>query len=337
MERGMELEGWFQANTFHHSRFSDIGKLVKLKEEQKLTISVGLPTLNEAETIAKEIMTIRSMFIDLYPLVDELAIVDSGSTDATRDIAREYGADVYEASHYLKELGICYGKGENLWKSLYLLKGDILLWLDADIKNIAPKFVYGLLGPLLANPEISYVKAFYERPLKLGPIMRPSGGGRVTEILIRPLFNLFFPELSGLIQPLSGEYAGRRETLEQVPFFVGYGVETGLLIDISKKFGLEVIAQVDLDRRVHRNQRLEALSRMSFGILQVFLNRAQALGKLELRDQLNQSMNLIKAKEREYLIKTQEIKVIERPPMITIEAYRRRRGVRGQGSGVRKN
>lgn len=323
----MDLERWFRSNTFHHSQFSDISKLVKLKEEQNLTISVGLPTLNEAETIAKEIMTVRSMFMDLYPLVDELAVVDSGSTDETRDIAKEYGADVYEASDYLPEVGVCYGKGENLWKSLYLLKGDILLWLDADIKNISPKFVYGLLGPILANPEIGYVKGFYERPLKLEHIMRPSGGGRVTEILIRPLFNLFLPELSGLVQPLSGEYAGRREILEQVPFFVGYGVETGLLIDISRKFGLDVIAQIDLDKRIHRNQRLEALSRMSFGILQVFLNRAQALGKLELRDQLNQSMNTIKTKERNYFIKTHELKVVERPPMITIEAYWKKRGL----------
>lgn len=322
-----KVEKWFKNRTFHHSQFSDIKELVRLKKKKNLTISVGLPTLNEAETIATELIVIKSELMDKHHLIDELAIIDSGSTDKTREIAAKYGADVYLTNDYLKEEGIYSGKGENLWKSLYLLKGDIILWLDADIKNIHPKFVYGLLGPLLTNSRIGYVKAFYERPIKLETekTLRASGGGRVTALMLRPIFNLFFPELSGLIQPLSGEYAGRREILEKVPFFIGYGVETGLLIDIYKKFGLNSIAQVDLDQRIHRNHTLPTLSKMAFTILQVALNRAGDLWKLKMLEELNPSMRLIKRKGNRYSFEIFERKVVERPPMITVKAYQERR------------
>lgn len=319
----MKVEKWFKNRTFHHSQFSDVKELVRLKKKQNLTISVGLPTLNEEETIATELIVIKSELMDKYHLIDELAIIDSGSTDKTCEIAKRYGADVYLVDDYLKEEGIQHGKGENLWKSLYLLKGDIILWLDADIKNIHPKFVYGLLGPLLTNSKIGYVKAFYERPIKLAAetTLRLSGGGRVTALMLRPVFNLFFPDLSGLIQPLSGEYAGRRRILERVPFFIGYGVETGLLIDIYKKFGLNSIAQVDLDQRIHRNHTLPTLSKMAFSILQVALNRAGELWKIKVLEELNPSMRLVKRKKGKYYFEIFEKKVIERPPMITIKAY----------------
>jgi len=323
----VKVEKWFKNRTFHHSQFSDIKELVKLKKKKNLTISVGLPTLNEEETIATELIVIKSELMDKYHLIDELAIVDSGSTDKTREIAAKYGADVYLTDDYLKEEGIYRGKGENLWKSLYLLKGDIILWLDADIKNIHPKFVYGLLGPLLTNNRIGYVKAFYERPIKLNAetTLRSSGGGRVTALMLRPIFNLFFPDLSGLIQPLSGEYAGRRKILEKVPFFIGYGVETGLLIDIYKKFGLNSIAQVDLDQRIHRNHTLPTLSKMAFSILQVALNRAGDLWKLKMLEELNSSMRLIKRRGKRYCLETFEGKVVERPPMVSVKAYRDKR------------
>jgi glucosyl-3-phosphoglycerate synthase len=323
----MKVERWFKNRTFHHSQFSDIKELVRLKKKKNFTISVALPTLNEAETIATELIVIKSELMDKYHLIDELAIIDSGSTDKTCEIAKKYGADVYLTDDYLKEEGIYHGKGENLWKSLYLLKGDIILWLDADIKNIHPKFVYGLLGPLLTNSRIGYVKAFYERPIKLASetTLRPSGGGRVTALMLRPVFNLLFPDLSGLIQPLSGEYAGRREILEKVPFFIGYGVETGLLIDIFKKFGLNSIAQVDLDQRIHRNHTLPTLSKMAFSILQVALNRAGDLWKLKMLEELNPSMRLIKRKKKKYSFETFERKVMERPPMVTVKAYQERR------------
>lgn len=322
----MTVESWLQSNTYHHSEFQDISRLVELKEKQDLSITVSLPTLNEEETIAKELILIRTELMIKNPLVDEIAVVDSGSDDRTREIAEEYGASVFLASEYLQEEGVYHGKGENLWKTLYLLEGDIIVYLDADIKNIDPKFVYGLVGPLLEREELGYVKAFYDRPLEVGTEKRSSGGGRVTEILVRPLLNLFFPQLAGMIQPLSGEYAGRRSVLEQLPFFIGYGVETGLLIDISEQFGIDSIAQVDLDRRVHHNQDLQSLGKMAFGILQTFFNRVDETGKIELKQKLGDIFRTILAADDEFSLEQHDLPEVERSPMIQLDQYREKHG-----------
>jgi len=231
--------------TWHHSRFSDIGRLVALKEQKGLKISLAFPTLNEEATIGKEILVIRTELMDRFPLLDEIVVIDSSSQDKTRQVAEQYGARVVESKDILPNHGTYRGKGENLWKSLYALQGDIIVWVDADIANIAPKFVYGLVGPLLEDDSIGYVKAFYERPMRSSSGIAPSGGGRVTEILVRPIFSLFYPQLARLIQPLSGEYAGRRSLLEQLAFSVGYGVELGHLIDVYHEFGIESLAQVE--------------------------------------------------------------------------------------------
>lgn len=321
----MKENGWLKTNTYHHSSFSDIGKLVRLKEKKNLKISVAFPTLNEEETIAEEINVIKGKLQIEHPLLDEIAVIDSASTDRTRELAAEAGAKVYLADDYLREFGIIRGKGENLWKSLYLLEGDIIVWVDADIKNIHPKFVYGIIGPLLEYDHLKYVKAFYERPLVVGKKMRPSGGGRVTEILIRPLLANFYPELSGFLQPLSGEYAGRRKVLEAVPFRVGYGVEIGLLIDIYEKYGLKSLAQVDLDRRVHRNRSLPALSKMSFAILHTFFTKLQQQDIVSLEKELSSEFRLVKARKEEIFLKKEGFTFIERPPMIKVEKYRRKR------------
>ena len=156
------LDRWIKTNTFHHSSFSNIKRLVDIKEKKELKISLAFPTLNEAETIGEEIQVMRNELQINYPLIDEIAVIDSGSTDNTLKIAEEAGAKVYLASECLPQYGYVRGKGENLWKSLYLLEGDIILWVDADIKNIHPKFAYGLLGPLLEFDDICYVKGFYE-------------------------------------------------------------------------------------------------------------------------------------------------------------------------------
>jgi glucosyl-3-phosphoglycerate synthase len=320
-----KIENWVREKTFHHSQFSDIEELVRLKKKKGLTISLGLPTLNEEETIVSEILVLRSELMEKYPLIDELAVIDSGSTDRTCEFARQYGADVYKVGDHLKEVEACKGKGEALWRSLYILSGDIIIWIDADIKNIHPKFAYGLLGPLLNNDGVGYVKAFYERPLAAADGIRPTGGGRVTQLLVRPLLNAFFPDLSGFIQPLSGEYAGRREVLEQVPFFIGYGVETCLLIDIYEKFGLEIMAQVDLDRRVHRNRTLPTLTKMSFAILQAFCNRAESLDKIRFKEELNQTLRLFKRRGMELISTLESYTPVERPPMISLSSYRKKR------------
>jgi len=275
---------WLNNNTFHYSQFHDLGQLVEEKEKKNLTISLCLPTLNEEATIAKEILIMKSELMSRYPLLDEIVVVDSGSKDNTKEIARTYGAEVYNSSDILPELQSFVGKGENLWKALYITKGDIIIYIDADIKNIHHRFAYGLIGPLLLYDNIKYTKGFYDRPLAIGKNRsRPTGGGRVTELVIRPLFSLFYPELTQIIQPLSGEYAGYREIFEKIPFPIGYGVETSLIIDICQKWGLDVIAQVDLEKRIHRNQDTKALGRMSFCIMKTFLKRIEKLGKIDQR------------------------------------------------------
>jgi len=259
------------------------------------------------------------------PLLDEIVLIDSNSTDRTREIAKKAGVPVYIHQHLLERLGARQGKGEALWKSLLVTSGDIIVWVDTDIVNIHPRFVYGIIGPLLLNSQIQLVKGFYRRPLRVGEKMQAGGGGRVTELTARPLLNLFYPELSGVVQPLSGEYAGRREALEQVSFFSGYGVETGLLIDIYEKFGLQAIAQVDLLERIHHNQHLEALSKMSFAIIQtVFRKLESRFGRAVLED-VNRSMKLIRHGSKGYFLEVEEIAERERPPMIEVQEYLERK------------
>ena len=320
----MKIESWLKSNTFHHSAFWDLNALVEEKQKQDLKISLCIPTLNEEKTIGKEIVIFKSELMQRYPLLDEIVVIDSDSSDQTRDVASAFGAQVFLSKDILKKYGEKRGKGENLWKAIYQLEGDILVYIDADIKNIHPRFVYGLVAPLIYRPEIHYVKAFYDRPLASSQGSRPSGGGRVTEILIRPLFSLFFPELTALIQPLSGEYAVRRQVLDKIPFPIGYGVETSHLIDVYHRWGLQAIAQTDLDRRVHRNQHTRDLGKMAFGILQTFLKRVEALGILSNLPELSTTLRQFQVNNN--LFEEIPLKIIEeeRPPMIEIPEYRKK-------------
>jgi len=314
---------WLEKNTFHYSEFNDLRQLVDQKRKKNLKISLCLPTLNEEKTIAKEILILKSELITRYPLLDEIVVIDSGSTDNTREIAREYGADVYEAADILPDLEKFKGKGENLWKALYITKGDIIVYLDADIKNIHHRFAYALIGPLLFDDNIKYVKAFYDRPIAIGKSkIRPTGGGRVTELVIRPLFSLYFPELTQIMQPLSGEYAGSREVFEAIPFPIGYGVETSMILDIYEKWGLDVFAQVDLDKRIHRNQDTRALGKMAFVIMMTFIKRQQKLGLIDIKNDLFNEMIQYNLVRNEYKSDIFKIEGHERPPMIEIPEYR---------------
>jgi len=318
------VDKWFAENTFHANEFLNLKQLMELKEKQGSTISLALPSLNEEQTVGKVITTIKKALMDDVPLLDEMVLIDSDSTDRTRKIAEDLGIPVYIHQQLLPEMGARKGKGEALWKCQMVTKGSIIAWIDTDIINIHPRFVYGVLGPLLLDRNIQLVKGFYRRPIRVGDKIQAGGGGRVTELAARPLINLFYPELSGVVQPLSGEYAGRREALEKAIFFSGYGVEIGLLIDIFEQFGLRAIAQVDLLERIHRNQGLEALSKMSFAIIQTVLRKLEPRYERAIIEDVNKTMKLIRSARGGYFLEVEEVAELERPPMASLTAYQER-------------
>ena len=252
--------------SFHHHQFP-AERLVEAKRGRR--VSVCLPAKDEAATIGPIVDVLRSRLMVDHQLVDELVVIDDGSVDATAAVAAAAGADVITAADVLAEYGTDGGKGQAMWKGLHVTTGDIVAYCDADVTNFGPEFVTGTVGPLLLRDDVGFVKAFYERPLD----GRVGEGGRVTELVARPLISLLFPHLASLVQPLAGECAGRREVLEQVPFVTGYGVDLGLLIDLSARFGAGSIVQCDLGRRVHRNRPLSELSLQAMAIMQLALAR----------------------------------------------------------------
>ncbi len=315
----MDIRYWYKKYTFHYSQFN-VENLISIKNKKNLKISLCFPTLNEAKTIGA-ILKIVDKNLYKTGLVDEVLIIDSDSTDLTFDIVKTFGFKFIKHKNILKNYGSFKGKGEALWKSIFATSGDIIAWCDADIENFNPRFVFGILGPLILNDKIRFVKAFYRRPLKVHHSYIKEEGGRVTEILIKPMLNLFYPQLSMIFQPLAGEYAGRRDLLEQLSFFTGYGVEIGLLIDIYEKLGLDAIAQVDVLRRIHRNKPLSALSIMSFGILQAILQKLQHYNKLILAEEINNIFRKVDYINKEYIITPVKIVEKQRPPMIEIKEY----------------
>jgi hypothetical protein len=332
----LRVERWFGESNFHHREFGDLDRLVGLKQQQGLTVSLVLPTLNEEETIGIIVERARRDLIDRHGLVDELLVIDSDSTDRTREVAEAAGARVVVHQQVLTRHGSFPGKGEALWKSLYETSGDIVVWADTDVRNWHPRMVYGTVGPLITEERIQYVKGYYRRPIVEGGLLKEGGGGRVTELVARPLINLFFPELSGLIQPLSGEYAGRRSLLETLPFFTGYAVEIGHLIDVADRVGLEGLGQVDLERRIHRNQELEGLSRMSFVILQAVMKRLEERRQTRLFAELGSTMKLPRSGHGELSLEVIDLADFERPPIVSIPEYlekRRAAGAAGAAGG----
>ncbi len=310
---------------FHHGEFSDLPALLEAKRRQGLTVSLCVPTLNEEDTIAEVVRCLKTALHDEVPLLDEIAVVDSGSNDRTREVAKAAGADVYLASEILPELPPARGKGENIWKATHQLKGDIICFVDGDVRNMHPRFVYGPLGVLLSQPEVLYTKGFYDRPhaaVEIG--IRPAGGGRVTEALVRPLFSLFFPDLAGFVQPLAGEYAARRSVLEGLAMPTGYGVETAHLLDVYLQHGREALAQCDLDERIHRHQDTGSLGRMSFSILQAFFERAQKAGVLSSTQDLPTLYRHFVREEGAMRFLETDFPVTERPPLSTLPTYRER-------------
>lgn len=236
------------------------------------TISVCIPARNEESTIGKIVATIVAELVENWALVDEVILIDDHSSDATAAVAANAGATVVSAEDILPEQNLGPGKGQAMWKSLLVSSGDLITWCDGDIREFEIRFVVGILGPLLTEADLQFVKAYYERPY----LDEASGGGRVTEIMARPLISLLFPHLAGLYQPLSGEYGGYRSLLEQLPFVADYGVELGLLIDVANLVGTDAIGQVDLGERQHRNRPLDDLGPQAATILHTALVRVNS-------------------------------------------------------------
>jgi glucosyl-3-phosphoglycerate synthase len=269
--------GWYDARTFTYRDFDPASLAVARRD----TVSVCLPARNEARTIGQIIQALVPL--KECGLVDQLVVVDDSSDD-TADIARRLGAEVHAQASLLPELGPPRGKGDAMWRSLTVLRGELICFLDADSEGLGPHFAYGLLGPLITRPGVSFVKGFYRRPFRVGDTTYPDGGGRVTELTARPLLNLFYPELGKFEQPLAGEVAARRDLLEQLPFVTGYGVDIALLIDAYATVGMPGLAQVDLDVRQNAHQSLRELGPMASAVLKAVASRLEQEGRL--RDSL---------------------------------------------------
>ncbi|MCX5586073.1 glucosyl-3-phosphoglycerate synthase [Streptomyces erythrochromogenes] len=310
-----EVERWL-ADRSWSAADRPLDQLLDLKRAAGTTVSVVLPALDEEATVGAIVEVVRRELIEglPVPLVDELVVIDSGSADRTAEVAAKAGARVVHRDEILPRVPALPGKGEVLWRSLLATTGDIVCFVDADLRDFSASFVSGIVGPLLTDPGVQFVKAMYDRPLGDAP----GQGGRVTELVARPLLNLHWPQLAGFVQPLGGEYAVRRSLLERLPFPVGYGVELGLLVDALHTVGLDALAQVDVGVRLHRHQDGQALGRMAAAIYrtaQVRLSRGHLV-----RPELTQ----FERGPEGFVPRTYAVDTEERPPMLGVKEYGRR-------------
>jgi glucosyl-3-phosphoglycerate synthase len=267
-------ERWAKARTFHHSLYPPR----RIAAEREASVSVCLPARECAGTVGK-IVGVLSGLLEVGA-IDEVVVVDAASDDGTAQVAERAGARVVQECELMPEMGPVLGKGDAMWRALSLLTGQLVVFLDADSEDFSEHFATGLLGPLVCEQGVQFVKAFYRRPFEQDGISLPEGGGRVNHLMARPALSLFYPELSAVRQPLAGEVAARREVLERVPFATGYGVEIAMLIDVWREIGLDGIAQVDLDVHRNRHQALSELSEMSETVLAAILRRLVSEGRL---------------------------------------------------------
>ncbi|MCM1968862.1 glucosyl-3-phosphoglycerate synthase [Streptomyces sp. G1] len=309
-----EVERWLTERSWSVTD-RPLHRILAAKQRTGQTVSVVLPALNEEETVGDIVAVIRHDLMQQVPLVDEIVVVDSGSTDRTSEVAAAAGATVVHRDEILPRIPTVPGKGEVLWRSLLVTRGDIVCFVDADLKEFSSDFVSGIVGPLLTDPGVDLVKAMYDRPLGGAA----GQGGRVTELMARPLLNMHWPQLAGFVQPLGGEYAARRTLLEQLPFPVGYGVELGMLVDALHLVGLDALAQVDVGVRKHRHQDGQALGRMSAAIYRTAQLRL-ARGHL-----VRPSLIQFERGEDGFEPRTYSVDTEERPPMVEIAEYASRK------------
>ncbi|MGQ0631173.1 MAG: glucosyl-3-phosphoglycerate synthase [Sporichthyaceae bacterium] len=325
------IEQWFTRATSTLAHWP-VPEVAAAKAAAGLSVSVVLPALNEEATVAAIVTAIRTELVEKYALVDELVVVDSGSTDRTAEVAAAAGAQVIARDAILPRMPSVPGKGEVLWRSLHATSGDLIVFIDADLELFCPDIVAGLLGPLLCGPTVDLVKGMYDRPLRGGATVLPAGGGRVTELVARPLLNLHWPDLVGVVQPLAGEYAARRSLLEQLPFPCGYGVELAMLVDTLALSGLDAIAQVDLGRRHHRHQDDAALGRMAAQIWQAALCRIDRDPPPRARTHPPATLTQYTRIDGAIEADTHDVTARERPPMVTVPEYIARRAAQAERS-----
>jgi glucosyl-3-phosphoglycerate synthase len=316
---------WFKHRSYDYRQFSDLGTLACRKRELGLTVSAVLPCRNVADTVGGIVDVIHDVneLSGENALVDQILAVDADSADGTAEVAAARGAEVYSENELMNNHGGAHGKGDAMWRSLSVARGDLVMYIDADTRDFKPQLVYGILGPILEVPEVRFVKAAYRRPFKSHETVEQDGGGRVTELSTKPLFNLFYPELTGFVQPLAGEFVADRELFSSIPFLTGYAVETGIMIDVLKKVGLDAMAQVDLGTRQNRHQPLRDLSRMSYSVLRAVARRLRQEGRLNqvrdpsLPDSLFQFSDYLHAVATPDGLRLQEYveELVERPPI----------------------
>ena len=299
---------WAERRSFHHSEFPP----ERIASERRESVSVCVPARDEAGTIGPIVEAL--MGLKEHGAVDDVTVVDGDSRDGTAGIAASLGAEVVQQASLLPQVGPVLGKGDAMWRSLSALRGDVVCFVDGDSEDFGPHFACGLIGPIVCEQGIDFVKGAYRRPFKLGEESSAEGGGRVTELTARPLLNLFYPELAGFRQPLAGELAARRALLERLPFSTGYAVEIALLIDAHDAAGLDALAQVDLDVRQNRHQSLGSLGPMAYAVLRAVAERLARDGRLESVD------------AGEFLVpeghgfEPQTVPLVERPPMAAVRA-----------------
>jgi glucosyl-3-phosphoglycerate synthase len=288
---------------FHHSEF-DLSRLLELKSE---AITVVLPAREVADTIGQIVERLRT----LDPLIDQILVVDASSRDRTAEVAAAAGAEVHQESELVPEFGQALGKGDAMWRALAVARGEIVAYLDSDTRDFSPHFATGMVGPLLREPDVEFVKGFFRRPYRRADGAElPADGGRVTELAARPLLSAFYPELAGFVQPLAGEVAARRSLLDRIPFATGYAVETAMLLDARHALGgTGRMAQVDLDVRLNRHQPLRRLGPMAYAVLRVILERLRAEGRL-----LDDHAPPLQTAEGGLV----QVEVVERPPYATV-------------------